>query len=130
MAHAAAENGEDSAACVECGYVYQESRPCSGLAELEIRDSLTPICERPRQRRDPDESLKWINAGGNILRSSKTAAVQAQVEKWLEEEPGKKIVIFSQFQTLYVLGCLDTIILAEFNPGCWLMLPSESRSWE
>ena len=103
MAHAAAENGEDNAACVECGHVFKESRPCSGLAELEMRDSLTPTPERPRQRRDPDERLKWIDAGGNILRSSKTAAVQAQIEKWLKDEPEKKIVIFSQFQTLYVI---------------------------
>lgn len=130
MAHAAAENGENNAACVECGHVYQESRPCSGLAELEIRDSLTPTSERPRQRHDPDDGLKWINVGGSILRSSKTAAVQAQIEKWLEDEPRKKIIIFSQFHTLYVLCCLDTIILAEFNPGSWLMQPSESKSWE
>lgn len=102
MALAAAENGEDNASCVECGHVYVESRPCSGLAELEMSDGLKPTSQRPRQRRSPDEGLKWMNVGGHVLRSSKTAAVQAQIEKWLKNEPEKKIIIFSQFQMVYV----------------------------
>lgn len=102
MALAAAENGEDNASCVECGHVYVESRPCSGLAELEMSDGLKATSQRPRQRRSPDEGLKWMNVGGHVLRSSKTAAVQAQIEKWLKNEPEKKIIIFSQFQMVYV----------------------------
>lgn len=116
MAHAAAENGEDNASCIECGKIYNESRPCSGLAELEMRESSIPTSKRPRQRRRPDEFLKWINAGGKVLRSSKTAAVQAQIEKWLKDEPDKKIIIFSQFHTLYVFQpTLDVWHLSEFQ---------------
>lgn len=102
MAHAAAENGEDSASCIECGHIYAESRPCTGMAELEIRDGLSRTSETPPQRRSRNEDLKWMNAGGRILRSSKTAAVQAQIEKWLKDEPKKKIIVFSQFHALYV----------------------------
>lgn len=103
MAHAAAENEEDSVSCVECGHVYTECRPCSGLAELEMNDGLIPTSQRPRRRRNPDEGLRWINVGGKVLRSSKIAAAQAQIEKWLKDEPEKKIIIFSQFQALYVI---------------------------
>ncbi|MCJ1469878.1 hypothetical protein MMC07_008522 [Pseudocyphellaria aurata] len=107
MAHAAAEEGEDSASCVECGHIYAESRPCTGLAELEMRDGLFPNSKTPQQGRSPNKNIKWVNAGGRILRSSKTAAVQAQIEKWLEDDPRKKIIVFSQFHTLQtILGMI------------------------
>ena len=102
MDQAAAENGENNASCVECGHTYAESRPCSGLVELDMPDGLISTSQRSRQRCTADEGLKWMSIGGNVLRSSKTAAVQAQIEKWLKKEPGKKIIIFSQFRTLYV----------------------------
>lgn len=102
MALAATEKGEYETACLECGIIFKESRPCVGLVELDQGDDLTAASPgaSPRTRRDPDQDIKWINMGGRILPSSKTAAVQAQVEIWLRDEPEKKIIIFSQFHML------------------------------
>lgn len=93
-------NQEDGAQCPECGLVWTESRPCTGLQELES-DTASPRRDRARRRRkDKDEDLKWIEYGGQILPSSKTAAVQAQIEEWLVADPEKKIIVYSQFYTM------------------------------
>lgn len=102
LAYEAAQNEETEAACLECGYIFKESRPCTGVAELDMNDDPHSRAPRsaPRPRRDPDGDTKWINLDGKLLPSAKTAAVQAQIQKWLEAEPDKKVIIFSQFRTL------------------------------
>ena len=111
LAYEAAKCNEEETACLECGNIYTESGPCNGLRELQLdADSnsgpTSPengTLTAPRTRRDPEEDLKWINFQGSILPSSKTAAVQAQIEMWLKDEPNKKIIVFSQFHMLFVL---------------------------
>lgn len=102
LAYEAAQNDETKATCLECGYVFNESRPCTGVAELDMNDDCHSHAPKSalRPRRDPDGDIKWTTLGGKLLPSSKTAAVQAQIQKWLEAEPDKKIIIFSQFHTL------------------------------
>ncbi|KAL9035346.1 MAG: hypothetical protein Q9214_006624, partial [Letrouitia sp. 1 TL-2023] len=84
---------ENGAQCPECRLVWTENRPCTGLQELDF-DTASPDRDRApqRPRKDKDEDLKWINYGGQILPSSKTAAVQAQIEEWLVTDPEKKII--------------------------------------
>jgi hypothetical protein len=104
LAFEAAEKGDTQSACLECGHIFATSHPCKGIGELETRSgstsSPTRAC-RPKQK-EPDEDIRWITMEGNLLPSSKTAAVQAQIEEWLKEDPEKKIIIFSQFLTLSV----------------------------
>ena len=109
LAYEAAERNEEETACLECGNIYTESGPCNGLKELQLdaegSSGMTPENgAKPvrRARRDPEQDLKWINFEGSILPSSKTAAVQAQIEMWLKNEPDKKIIVFSQFHMLFV----------------------------
>ncbi len=97
LAYEAAKRDEEQTACLDCGSIYIESRPCDGLKELQMdAEGRTS----PRTRKDPEQDLKWINFNGSILPSSKTAAVQAQIELWLTEEPDKKIIVFTQFHML------------------------------
>ncbi|KAL9610783.1 MAG: hypothetical protein Q9167_004539 [Letrouitia subvulpina] len=94
-------NQEGGVRCLECGFVWTESRPCTGLQELEFDPASSDYdCDAQRSRKDKDEDLKWIDYGGQILPSSKTAAVQAQIEEWLATDPEKKIIVFSQFHTM------------------------------
>ncbi|KAL8754250.1 MAG: hypothetical protein Q9199_004477 [Rusavskia elegans] len=104
----AAIEGEEHAACYECGKRFQEARSCTGIAELEMEppiragaagskifgSNLTP------NRNSEKETMRWINFGGEVLPSTKTAAVVAQIEDWQRVEPDKKIIVFSQFHTL------------------------------
>jgi hypothetical protein len=99
LAYEAAKRDEEQTACLDCGSIYTESRPCDGLKELQM-DAEGSGRTSPRTRKDPEQDLKWINFNGSILPSSKTAAVQAQIELWLTEEPDKKIIVFTQFHML------------------------------
>ncbi len=99
LAYEAAKRDEEQTACLDCGSIYTESRPCDGLKELQM-DVEGSGRTSPRTRKDPEQDLKWINFNGSILPSSKTAAVQAQIELWLTEEPDKKIIVFTQFHML------------------------------
>ena len=104
LAYEAAECNQEETACLECGNIYTESGPCHGLKELQMdADSGATTPENsstPRTRKDPEHDLKWINMTGAILPSTKTAAVMAQIDTWLKDEPEKKIIVFSQFHML------------------------------
>ena len=94
MTYEAAKNGEAAASCKECGTVFTESTPCSVVEELELNPDLNQKEKVRRKRKDSDSDMRWI------LPSSKTAAVQAQIEQWLKAEPEKKIILFCQFHIL------------------------------
>jgi len=105
MTYEAAQDGEDYAACLECGAVYSESRPCSGLKELGYDDTVvrsesgTPASAR-RPKRNPEDDTKWVSMEGGVLPSTKSTAMVAQVEEWLKEDPKCKIIIFTQWHLM------------------------------
>lgn len=101
-----AEKEERRSACLECGQYITSSSSCRGIEGLDLHEDSTSIAanaskQKPKQK-DLDEDLKWINLEGKFLPSSKVSAVQAQVEKWLQDDPTKKIIIFGQFYSLLV----------------------------
>ena len=104
LAYEAARRDQEKAACLDCGSIYSESNPCDGLKELQMDAEGSGIDSsegsQTRTRKDPEQELKWIDFQGTVLPSTKTAAVQAQMELWLETEPDKKIIVFSQFHML------------------------------
>lgn len=109
LTYAAAKIDQDEVACLECGHIFKGSESCKGITELDMGDGLTPTSQSPQKKRDPNEDVQWINLDGRVLPSSKTAAVQAQIEKWLKDDPEKKIIIFSQFHLMMkILGLICT----------------------
>ena len=104
MASEAAANDEDRTTCEACGEVFDESQPCGGLQELDFEESPTPQNgegkPKTRPKRRVKDNMKWVDFDGQILPSTKTAAVQAQIEKWFREEPTKKVIVFSQFHLM------------------------------
>jgi hypothetical protein len=108
MALEAAQNGEDSKSCLECGHVYSAVRPCIGLQQLnyngksareKIQSARVSNTDRPRQSQ---QNKKWIDMcqGGNILPSTKIAAMVVQIEDWLRLDPKAKIIVFTQWQVM------------------------------
>ncbi|KAL8856871.1 MAG: hypothetical protein Q9178_006588 [Gyalolechia marmorata] len=98
MQHNAAVAGEEGAACCACDKRFADARCCTGIAELET-DAPASRASRPNTEK---ETMRWINYDGVVLPSTKTAAVQAQIEEWQYTEPDKKIIVFSQFHILLV----------------------------
>ncbi|KAI4221368.1 MAG: hypothetical protein LQ349_007857 [Xanthoria aureola] len=104
----AAIEGEEQASCYECGHRFQEARSCTGIAELEMAPPVLSRATGPSilggnigpNRNTDKETMRWINYTGEVLPSTKTAAVVAQIEDWQRAEPDKKIIVFSQFHTL------------------------------
>ncbi|KAL8848420.1 MAG: hypothetical protein Q9221_006555 [Calogaya cf. arnoldii] len=104
----AAIEGEEHAACYECGVRFQEARSCTGIAELETEPPVlssqatrsTILGNIGPNRNTEKETMRWINYSGEVLPSTKTAAVVAQIEDWQRAEPDKKIIVFSQFHIL------------------------------
>ncbi|KAL8798933.1 MAG: hypothetical protein Q9182_006280, partial [Xanthomendoza sp. 2 TL-2023] len=105
----AAINGQQSASCCACAERFKQAKCCTGIAELEMEPAPTAArgpgtassTGKTTSRHDPEKAtLRWLNYNGEVLPSTKTAAVVAQVEEWKRAEPDKKIIIFSQFHVL------------------------------
>lgn len=113
MSSEAAENDEDSATCLECGTIYSESHPCEGLKELSTdrEASISSISSEStldrKRRKNPEAPLKWIDIDGQILPSSKVAALIAQVDTWLKNDPSGKIIIYTQFHMMCVIAFMS-----------------------
>lgn len=99
----AIQNDQDHTACHQCGELFTGSRPCPDLKDLEMSEGqlaeqeASKNGEKKRPHRTAKDNMKWCDMGGNVLPSTKTAAVQIQVETWLSEFPQTKIIVFSQF---------------------------------
>ena len=96
----AAAEGKDGAECQACGVVYRERRALGSVNEhKDVEDANTS--RRPTQTCNTwDSDSPWVSADGHVLSSTKTAAVIAQAEEWLKDEPNQKIIIFSQWHMM------------------------------
>lgn len=120
MALDTAQTNEEHTKCIECNEAFTSSSPCKGLKELEEleADAAPPLisAEAPtanthggrdenapkRRHRTLKENMKWVTMDDNILPSTKTAAVVAQIDEWLSQFPTQKIIVFSQFHLMSV----------------------------
>jgi SNF2 family DNA or RNA helicase len=103
--HAAAEKDNDRARCISCGIEFGESKPCDkfDIDTLEENSATNSDSDRESLRRhgrkkDVRKKKDWIDmAGPDILPSSKTMAIKAQIINWIEKTPEVKIIIYTQF---------------------------------
>lgn len=109
LATEAAVNGE-SVVCLECEHRYRKSEPCNGLKELGNGESLVSAdndSSKKRRRRlakpeNEDGKSSWMNFEGKILQSTKTVAFVAQILEWMQQDRAVKILVFTQFLTMFV----------------------------
>jgi SNF2 family DNA or RNA helicase len=100
----AAQKDNDRARCVDCGIEFNDCKACDQIdIETLEEDTATEDEDREGLRRRKrkgchDKSKDWIDLQGlDILPSSKTIAIKAQIINWLEEDPKVKIIIYTQF---------------------------------
>ncbi|KAK4895443.1 hypothetical protein LTR27_006507 [Elasticomyces elasticus] len=100
LQHYAARRGHDGARCAECGDAYTSVKPCSGLEAFD-RDVSSPesvsTALAKGKKKSKDSEVDWLSLKGEVLPSAKTQATKAQVLNWMEEDPGVRIIIFTQF---------------------------------
>lgn len=92
--------------CIECGIVFHDARPCE--RELEefsaggnpstgsSEDSSSSTGSSKKKKKKP-ELENWLYMKGEVLPSSKTVALKAQIMTWIAEDPDVKIIVYSQF---------------------------------
>ncbi|KAF7189628.1 DNA repair protein rad5 [Pseudocercospora fuligena] len=110
LQHHAAGRGRDCANCTECGSEYTSVEPCkvgpmempqSSVHTPSINFDETPTGKKKRKQEEAD----WIGLKGEILPSTKTIAVKAQILNWLKENPRVKIIVYTQFMPVVrILG--------------------------
>ncbi|KAF2129498.1 hypothetical protein P153DRAFT_340405 [Dothidotthia symphoricarpi CBS 119687] len=102
----AAEDGREHAPCKACGVTPQYVHPCEpdedDVPEPPSRGTRTAAAkkkEQQRVRRDREDIAEdWLGKlGEDVLPSAKTIAVKAQILNWIKENPGVKIIIYTQF---------------------------------
>ena len=100
LANKASAKDQDETACLACGEIFTGAEPCADLKELKW-DNAWLLNESVGRRKRPKEvNMEWVYHENKLVMSAKTMAVRAQVEEWLQEEPDKKIIIFSQFHMI------------------------------
>ena len=100
LANKASAQDQDQTACLVCGEVFTGAEPCTDLKELKWDDRWLLNESASRRKRPKKVNMEWVYFENKLVMSAKTTAVREQVEKWLNEEPDKKIIIFSQFHMI------------------------------
>ena len=103
----AAEKELDHAKCVKCGHQWEETQPCDGLKELEVRNLSSTVFQdddKDKTKTKPKYRLtmKYVDFDKLVL-STKIAAVKGQLEEWIRQDPNAKIIVFSEWHMVYVL---------------------------
>ena len=97
MANSASAKDQDKTTCLKCGVAFTGAESCAGLKELEWNNNWLLNQTTSHKSRPKKVNMEWVAFENKLVMSAKTTAVQVQVQQWLEEEPDKKIIIFSQF---------------------------------
>ena len=103
LGHDAGVGDKDSARCGRCKQVFSGSESCAGLKEFEkTRDmSATPFQENSKVKAPVKKkyklSMDHVDKDNKLVLSTKLLAVKQQIEKWLEEDPKGKIIVFSDW---------------------------------
>ena len=109
MALEAAQDDLDETSCLECGTAYTECQSCDGLKELKVPDFSVSMFQRNKDTTSQEQKFKltmnWVDpSDGELLLSSKIIAVKEQLEKWIANCPGSKIIIFTEWYMVYDLN--------------------------
>ena len=114
LALEAAQKDQDQALCFKCEHRFSESAPCEGLKELESVDYSAPFLpERKRASTSEDPgaetgfklTMKYVDSSNQLMLSSKLIAVKEEIFKSLEEEPDRKIIVFTDwYMVMHLMG--------------------------
>ena len=108
LGYRSSERDLDSTPCVKCGVIFTESQSCEGLKELEIKDLSASIFQQ--EEKTPAEqnfrlTMDYVDGKDGLILSTKTAAVKAQIERWLKEDPDRKIIVFTEWlMVMHIIG--------------------------
>ncbi len=110
MAYEASELDLDQTACLKCATIYTECLPCEGLKELEMQDLSASVFQNNKNKAPEKKKFKltmnYVDSKEHgLVLSTKTLAVKAQLEKWIRDDPDRKIIVFTEWlMVMHVLS--------------------------
>ena len=110
LAYEASDLDLDQTPCHKCGTIFTESQPCEGLKELEIRDLSESVFQGDKDKAPEKKKFKltmnYVDSKDHgLVLSTKTLAVKVQLEKWIRDEPDRKIIVFTEWlMVMHVLS--------------------------
>ena len=133
LADDAAFEERDQSSCEACGEVFKGSEPCAGILCFMNANRIIEEQEKNKRRKKPKKvDMRYIldKKARTIVLSAKTRAVRELLRKWINNDPNKKIIVFSQWLMVYVI--VSAIV------ECWLTTASmriietvcELEEWE
>lgn len=116
LAYEASELDLDQTACRKCETVFTESQPCGGLKELETRDLSGSVFQGNKDKAPEKKKFKltmnYVDSKEHeLILSTKTLAVKEQLEKWIRDDPDRKIIVFTEW--LMVMHVLSRVCQKE-----------------
>jgi SNF2 family DNA or RNA helicase len=128
MAEEAALRDQGGARCMTCQTIFTSTTPCDQMdfnqnqgddnddddGDDSDQELLRKTRKQGRKGKKAKEKTKdWIDLapGNDILPSSKTLAIKAQIINWVQEDPEVKIIIYTQF--LDMIRILSKVCSAE-----------------
>lgn len=116
LAYEASESDLDQTACHKCATIFTESQPCEGVKELEIRDLSASVFQGNKDKAPEKKKFKltmnYVDSKEHgLVLSTKTLAVKEQLEKWIRDDPDRKIIVFTEW--LMVMHVLSRVCQKE-----------------
>lgn len=115
LAYEASRLDLDETACHKCQTIFTESKPCEGLKELEIPDLSASVFQdkdKAPAKKKFKLTMNYVDSKeSGLVLSTKTLAVKAQLEKWIREDPDRKIIVFTEW--LMIMHVLSRICQME-----------------
>lgn len=122
MLYEASQDKAAGASCVECGKAFEGTEPCVGFEQAAFNIDSPVFSAQERKRKNSTDvegnELGWLTLPGPPLPSTKTRAVKAQLLNWFEEDPGVKVIVFTQF--LGMVKILSRVCMDEGWDCCTL----------
>lgn len=106
LAYEASKNDQDQTTCHKCKKIYSACESCNGLKELNVEDLASKISEERTRKKPFKLSMDYVDDDDKILLSTKTSAVVAQLDKWVNDDPKRKIIVFSDWHLVFVTQSL------------------------
>ncbi len=97
----ASERDQDKTPCIKCGHDYEETAACSGLKDLDLKDLSATVFQgikhTPVAKPKFHLTMDYVDCDDELVLSTKLIAVKRQLKAWMESNPERKIIVFTEW---------------------------------
>lgn len=88
--------------CPKCGEVYIEAASCKRIKkDLEIVDLSATVFQGKKDVKETmpkfNLTMDFVDSNAGLILSTKTIAVKKQLQDWMNDDSGRKIIVFTEW---------------------------------